>query len=110
MNIALLVFGIAVVPTTLASREGIISLFAAIAIQIAVALFITIGPFGIRSQEKKTLGTVMPYGLAFGLVYVGILLIEYTTPVASDFSAFGYFIVSFLLLLSFLVGFITFRK
>jgi hypothetical protein len=110
INAILLLLGIAIVPSTLTSQDGVVSLVAAIVMQVIVALFITVGPFAIREKDKATLGKVMPYGFLFGIIYVGILLIEYTLPVATDFTSFGLFIVGFLFILSFVVGFMAFQQ
>lgn len=76
VNIALIVAGIAVVPAALSSPQGLGTLLADVAMQIALAALALAGPFSFR-QMRASIGISSALGLVFAALYLGIILREF---------------------------------
>jgi len=75
-NILLMVIGLLIVPSTLATLSGIVDSLAAIAMQCALAALALIGPWSFR-RCRPSMEIIMVVGALFALSYESIVLAEF---------------------------------
>jgi hypothetical protein len=74
-NIGLILWGVYVVPATLATSGGIGALMAPLGLQVVVALLALIGPLSFP-RYRSSIGISLLFGALFALAYDGIILLD----------------------------------
>jgi hypothetical protein len=76
LNIALLLAGIAVVPSTLNSSAGVTSLLGTMGMQVALAALALYSPWSF-AHYRTTMALSALLGLVFAGIYLGIIVLEF---------------------------------
>jgi len=76
INVILIVLGVFIVPSTLATSAGVVSLLGAICMQLALVALAFVGP-GSFQRVRSGIGISTALGALFALVYVGIIIAEF---------------------------------
>lgn len=103
-NIVLIVWGIHVVPATLATSNGIGALIAPLGLQMMVALLMLVGPSSFH-RYRESIGISLLFGTLFAIAYDGILLLD-VVGISLDFNIWLLF-VGAASLAGFIVGYQT---
>lgn len=74
-NVVIILWGVHVVPATLATLDGSGALMAPVGLQVVVALLALIGPFSFQ-RYRSSIGISLLFGALFAFAYDGIILLD----------------------------------
>jgi hypothetical protein len=89
-NVVLILWGIRVVPATVATPDGIARILADIGLQVVIGLLALVGPLSFQ-RNRSAIWISFLVGLLFAIAYESILLLDYL-GVSEDINVFLFFI------------------
>jgi hypothetical protein len=75
-NMALILWGIHVVPATVATPDGIARILADLGLQMVLGVLALFGPLSFQ-RSRSSIGISLLFGFLFAIAYDGILLLDY---------------------------------